>query len=369
MTSYSYFTSESVCAGHPDKICDQISDAILDEALRQDRQSRVAVETLVTRNQVVLAGEVTSAATLDFRKIARNQIKKLGYDATMYHFDGTSPVDVYIHQQSPEIAQGVDREGAGDQGMMFGFACGETPVYMPVPIMLAHALSHKIDQIRETRSLPYLRPDGKTQVTVRYEKGAPKEIEQVVIAVPHDESVSLTQVKDEIFTFVISPVCTHFKFTIEKKRVIVNGTGSWHIGGPSSDTGVTGRKIIVDTYGGSARVGGGCFSGKDPTKVDRSGAYAARFIAKNIVACGLAEKTEVALAYCIGQKNPVMKMVDTFGTAKVKDKVLKSFMDGLLDTSVAGIISALDLQRPIYLPTAVYGHFGKKELSWEKIVK
>lgn len=369
MASNTYFTSESVCSGHPDKICDQISDSILDGALREDRYSRVAVETLVTTNQIVLAGEVTTSAKLDFKTIVKKLIKKLGYDKPVYRFDDTSPVDVFIHQQSPEIARGVDHEGAGDQGMMFGFACQDTAVFMPMPIMLAHALAKSIDRQRDAKTLPYLRPDGKTQVTVRYENGKPKSVEKVVVAVPHDKHISLSQVKDEVFTHVISPVFENYKFTVKKNQIIVNGTGAWHIGGPSSDTGVTGRKIIVDTYGGYARIGGGCFSGKDPTKVDRSGAYAARFIAKNIVAHGLAEKAEVALAYCIGQKNPLMKMVDTFGTAKVKETVLNSFVDDLIDTSVSGIINALDLRKPIYLPTAVYGHFGKEGVSWEKVVK
>ena len=369
MSTNTYFTSESVCAGHPDKICDQISDSILDEALMQDRYSRVAVETLVTANQVVLAGEVTTDAKLDFKKIARTLIKKLGYDDPLYKFDSTSHIGVYIHKQSPEIAKGVDHLGAGDQGMMFGYACRDTLVYMPVPIMLAHALAQMIDQVRETAKLPYLRPDGKTQVTVRYENGKPIAVEKIVIAVPHEKQVKLAQVKNDVFNSIVSPVCKMYNFTVKKKQVTVNGTGAWHIGGPSSDTGVTGRKIIVDTYGGYARIGGGCFSGKDPTKVDRSGAYAARFIAKNIVARGLAAKAEVALAYCIGQKNPLMKIVDTFGTAKVKDSVLKSFIDELIDISVAGIIKSLDLRRSIYLPTATYGHFGKEGLSWEKVVK
>ena len=371
------FTSESVSEGHPDKVADQISDALLDEFLKHDPESKVACETLVTTGLTVLSGEVKTKGYVDVQSVAREVIRKIGYTKPGYMFDADScGVISAIHEQSPDIRQGVEKgtgsnldQGAGDQGMMFGYACRDTLVYMPVPIMLAHALAQMIDQVRETAKLPYLRPDGKTQVTVRYENGKPIAVEKIVIAVPHEKQVKLAQVKNDVFNSIVSPVCKMYNFTVKKKQVTVNGTGAWHIGGPSSDTGVTGRKIIVDTYVGYARIGGGCFSGKDPTKVDRSGAYAARFIAKNIVARGLAAKAEVALAYCIGQKNPLMKIVDTFGTAKVKDSVLKSFIDELIDISVAGIIKSLDLRRSIYLPTATYGHFGKEGLSWEKVVK
>jgi len=360
-----HFTSESVCAGHPDKIADQISDAILDAALRQDPFSRVAVETLVTTNRVILAGEITTQAKLPYRKIVHQQLQRLGYTQFNFQFGDYSPITVLIHQQSPEIAVGVDQEGAGDQGMMFGFACKETPQLMPAPIVIAHQLARQIDEVREKKILTYLRPDGKTQVTLRYENGNPVAVETVVIAVPHDEKVSLEQVKSDIFAKVIAPVLKAFFYEVKLEQVIVNGTGVWHIGGPAADTGLTGRKIIVDGYGGYARVGGGCFSGKDPTKVDRSGAYAARYLAKKIVSEGWAERAEVGLAYCIGQTQPVMKSIETFGTETVSEGALRDFVDACLDTSVRGIIEKLDLRRPIYLPTAAYGHFGKPELPWE----
>lgn len=362
------FTSESVCAGHPDKLSDQISDAILDAALMQDPRSRVAVETLVTADQVVLAGEVTTSAQLDFAQIAREQIKRLGYTWKEFGFTDKSPIAVYIHQQSPEIAAGVDQEGAGDQGMMFGYACQETPTLMPLPIMIAHRLAEQMDAMKENK-LTYLRPDGKTQVTVRYENSQPVAVERLVLAVPHTEEISLEQVSQDLYREVVVPVLAEFDVSIKPVAMIVNGTGVWHIGGPSSDTGLTGRKIIVDTYGGYARVGGGCFSGKDPTKVDRSGAYAARYLAKNIVAQGLANRAEVGLAYCIGYAKPVMQSVETFGTEKVKPAVLKDFMNQLLDTSVRGIIEGLNLRRPIYLETAAYGHFGREQFPWEQVKK
>jgi S-adenosylmethionine synthetase len=361
------FTSESVCAGHPDKICDQTSDAILDAALAQDPLSRVAVETLVTKNHMVIAGEITTKAKLDIAKIARDEIKRLGYTKPEWGFSDQSTIEVLVHTQSPEIAVGVSQEGAGDQGMMFGFACEETPELMPLPIMLAHALTMGIDRLREEKVIPYLRPDGKSQVTVRYEQNKPVAVETVVIAVPHDENVKLDEVKHDLFTKLVEPVLMGYGYKMAEKNLIVNGTGVWHKGGPASDTGVTGRKIIVDSYGGYARVGGGCFSGKDPTKVDRSGAYAARYLSKRVVAEGLAEHAEVALAYAIGQAQPVMKDVETFGTRKKSAKVIKDFVDGLLDTSVKGIIEGLDLRRPIYKETAAYGHFGRARFPWEKI--
>ncbi len=362
------YTSESVCSGHPDKICDQISDAILDEALKKDRYSRVAVETLVTKNFVALAGEVTTKAKLDYRKIARKVIHDLGYTNPKLHFTDRSPILTKIHTQSPEIAAGVDNLGAGDQGMMFGYATDETSEYMPMPIMLAHRLAMKVDELRVT-SLKYLRPDGKTQITMKYENGKPTGVETVVLAVPHKEEVLLEEVKDVLFNQAVVDVLTSYGMKIKKDQLIVNGTGVWHIGGPASDTGVTGRKIIVDSYGSFAHVGGGAFSGKDPTKVDRSGAYAARFLAKNIVANGLAKKCEVRLAYFIGAKKPVMQEAETFGTAKKSEKTIKSFMDKILDTSLKGIIEGLRLRRPIYFRTASYGHFGRSEFPWEEIVR
>lgn len=366
--NYSTFTSESVCSGHPDKICDQISDAILDKALALDKFARVAVETMVTKNFVALAGEVTVNGKIDYKNIAKQTIRSLGYTDRHLGFTNNSPIIIKIHTQSPEIAMGVDTAGAGDQGMMFGYACKETPSFMPLPIMLAHQLAIGIDECRSTKKIPYLRPDGKTQVTIRYEKGVPKAVEQVVLAVPHSESTPLNQVKRDLYQQVVAPALLSYNLHIQEKNVVVNGTGAWHIGGPASDTGVTGRKIIVDTYGGMARVGGGAFSGKDPTKVDRSGAYAARYLAKNIVAAGLATRCEVGLAYFIGAKKPTMQEVETFGTGKKSDKVIKSFMDKILDTSIKGILSTLNLRKPIYLKTASYGHLGRDEFPWEQIV-
>lgn len=368
MSNTRFFTSESVCSGHPDKICDQISDAIVDAVLENDPHGRVAVETLAANNHLVLAGEVTTHEPIDFIRIAKEQIKRLGYTNLDFNFSDKSPIDCYVHSQSPEIAKGVDKKGAGDQGMMFGFACKETEAFMPMPITLAHALTYAIDNARETKTLAYLRPDGKSQVTVKYLDDQPVGVTKVVIAVPHQENISLTRVKNDIYSKIVLPALKKYNFTITKEDLIVNGTGVWHRGGPASDCGLTGRKIVVDTYGGYARVGGGAFSGKDPTKVDRSGAYAARFLAKNIVAHGLAEKAEVSLAYFIGAKKPLMQEVDTFGTETASKKVIKDFCKKLLDTSVEGILDGLGLLRPLYLPTAVYGHFGKENLPWEKIV-
>src|SRR3990167_7099174 len=362
------FTSESVCAGHPDKICDQISDAILDAVLAQDRQGRTAIECLAGHNKLIIAGEVGANAKVDYASVAKDQIRRLGYTDPKFNFTDKSPIDVYVHQQSAEIAVGVKKKGAGDQGMMFGFACRETDSLMPLPISMANALVKRVDQVREESIVKYLRPDGKSQVTIEYRKGKPYKVNQVVIAVPHKESIDLDEVKDEIYNIVIIPVLDIFGFKIQKKDIIVNGTGIWHHGGPASDCGVTGRKIVVYTYGGYARVGGGAFSGKEPSKVDRGGAYAARYLAKNIVAQGLADKAEVILAYFIGAKKPVMQEVETFGTEKKQKKIIKDFMNRLLDTSVAGIIDGLDLRRPIYLQTAAYGHFGRPEFPWEKIV-
>jgi len=327
---------------------------------------------MAAHGHVVLAGEVTTTAKVNFEKIARDQIKKLGYTDTKSGFSYKSPIAIHIHEQSPEIAVGVMQEdeerGAGDQGMMFGYACRETTTYMPLPILLAHQLTERIDEVREKKILPYLRPDGKSQVTVTYKDGKPTGVSSVVLAVPHKESIKLEQVKKDLFKKVVTPVLKKHGYKIEIDDVIVNGTGVWHHGGPSADSGLTGRKIVVDGYGGYARVGGGAFSGKDPTKVDRSGAYAARFIAKNIVAKGLADRAEVRLAYFIGAKAPLMQEVETFGTAKVPQKEIDAYVKKLLDTSVQGILKGLNLRQPIYLKTAAYGHFGRDSFPWEKVV-
>ncbi len=363
-----YFTSESVCAGHPDKICDQISDAIVDSVISQDKFGKVAVETLVTANRVVIAGETNAHAKVDFEKIARREIKRLGYTDPKLKFTDKSPVEVYVHQQSKEIALGVDNHGAGDQGIMFGFACRETKTLMPLPISIAHALSRKIDEIREDKILSYLLPDGKCQVTIEYKNGKPNIVDRVVLAIPHREIVKLNEVKSDIFKNVVVPVLGSFGLKVDKSRVVINGTGVWHFSGPAADTGVTGRKIVVDGYGGYSRVGGGAFSGNDPTKVDRSGAYAARFLAKNIVAAKLADKAEVSIAYFIGAQKPLMREIETFGTEKKSKQYIGDFTKKLLNCSVDGILKGLDLRRPIYLPTAAYGHFGRVEFPWEKIV-
>ncbi len=367
MTNY-VFTSESVCAGHPDKVCDAISDAVVDSVLAKDKYGKVAVETLVTKNHVTLAGEVTAHTKIPFEKIAREQIKRLGYDIPKLEFTHKSPVNILIHQQSPEIAVGVKKKGAGDQGMMFGYACKETDTLMPVPIAIAHSLARAIDTARESETLPYLRPDGKSQVGVEYKNGKPVRVVNVVIAAPHNENVDIKDVKKDIIREIVRPVLDSFGFKVSPSDVVLNGTGVWHFSGPAADTGVTGRKIIVDTYGGYARVGGGAFSGKDPTKVDRSGAYAARFLAKNIVAAGLAERAEVRLAYFIGAKKPVMQEAETFGSEKKSDKVIRDFMKKTLDCSVEGIIEGLNLRRPIYLETSAYGHFGRNNFPWEQII-
>lgn len=360
------FTSESVCSGHPDKICDSISDSILDEVLKRDKFGRVAVECLAGKDMLIIAGEISANAKINYEEIARKRIKDLGYTKSQLNFSDKSSIEVYIHEQSPEINAGVKKKGAGDQGMMFGFACRDNDNLMPMPISIAHKLAEKIDLVRQTE-LYYLRPDGKTQVTIEYKNGIPTKVLQTVIAVPHDEKIKLNQVKNDIFKYVVEPILAEFGFRIKQKDLIVNGTGVWHLSGPAQDSGLTGRKIIVDTYGGFARVGGGAFSGKDPTKVDRSGAYAARFLAKNIVANRLADRAEVRLAYFIGAKKPVMMEVETFGTEKKSNKVIKDFMERLLDTSVEGIITGLNLRRPVYAQTSAYGHFGRPEFSWEKI--
>ncbi len=367
--SYKLFTSESVCAGHPDKICDAISDAIVDAALTQDPNSRTGIEAVVGADRIVLLGEIKSTAELDFELIAREKIRELGYSNPDWGFSDKSKLHNYIHQQSPEIAVGVDKDGAGDQGMMFGFACEETKEYMPLPITLAHALTRRIDEARESGDIEWLRPDGKAQVTIRYESGAPVSVDKVVLAVAHNEETQPDQVRKEAIEKIIAPVLEQYGFPApDDNDIVINGTGVWHIPGPDSDAGLTGRKIVVDTYGGYARVGGGAFSGKDPSKVDRSGAYAARYIAKNIVASGLAKRCEVGLAYVIGQPKPLMQTIDAFDTATVTQNELEAYADTLIDTSVKGITETLDLHRPIYSQTSAYGHFGKSGLPWERLV-
>ena len=364
------FTSESVCAGHPDKICDAISDAIVDAALAQDSKSRCGIEVVAGANQICLFGEIKTGAKLDYEAIARAKVKELGYTVPTWGFSQESTFSNDIHEQSPEIALGVDQDGAGDQGMMFGYACRETPELMPMPIALAHALTRRIDDVRESGQLKWLRPDGKSQVTIRYEDDKPVSIEKLVAAVAHSEEASADQVRADVIKHIFQPVLKRYKFDLPSdENIVVNGTGLWHIPGPESDAGLTGRKIVVDGYGGYARVGGGAFSGKDPSKVDRSGAYAARYIAKNIVAAGLAERCEVGLAYVIGQPKPLMQTIETFGTAKVSEEELHAFKDKLLDTSVKGIIGKLKLDRPIYGKTSAYGHFGRSEFPWEKIAQ
>lgn len=364
------FTSESVCAGHPDKICDAISDAILDEAIKQDPNSRTGIETVAGANQICLFGEIKTKAKIDYEAIARKTVEKLGYTEPAWGFSQESSFSNDIHEQSPEIAIGVDQDGAGDQGMMFGYACDETVELMPLPITLAHSLAQKIDQARENYELAWLRPDGKAQVTIKYEDAKPVAIEKLVIAVAHNEKIVAADVRTQVIEKIISPVLKTYGFELPKDSdIVVNGTGLWHIPGPESDAGLTGRKIVVDGYGGYARVGGGAFSGKDPSKVDRSGAYAARYIAKNIVAAGLATKCEVGLAYVIGQPKPLMQTIDCFGTETVSLEKLHQFKDKLIDTSVKGIIDKLKLRQPIYSQTSAYGHFGKPALPWEQIAK
>jgi len=361
--------SESVCSGHPDKICDRISDSIVDAALRVDPLARVAVETLVTENRIVLACEVTCKQELPYENIAREAIKKLGYTNPLFRFTDQSPLSIYIHEQSHDIAVGVDDEGAGDQGMMYGYACTETPEYMPLPIAVSHALCKAMDTCREDGTIPYLRPDGKAEVTIRYEHDAPVELDQVVLAVPYDPIHTKEELSRALVEHVIAPVLTSYHLTVpEAKKITINGTGVWESGGPASDTGVTGRKIIVDTYGGFVKHGGGAFSGKDPTKVDRSGAYGCRYVAKNIVATGLATRAEVRVAYVIGLRDPIAYEVDTFGTNTVSQREIDAFARKTLSMRVSDILTVLDLRRPIYEKTSSYGHFGRNDVSWEKIV-
>lgn len=363
------FTSESVTEGHPDKLADQISDAILDECLRQDTQSRVAVETLLTRGLAVVAGEITTHAYVEIPEVVRRAINEVGYTKTEYGFEGdTCGVMVAIQEQSPNIGQGVDTGGAGDQGMMFGFACNETPELMPLPITIAHALTRQLSEVRKANPDLGFRPDGKSQVTVLYENGVPKAIDTVVISAQHDPELTQAQVRERVLEHVIKPVLERFadRVEINAKHYYVNPTGVFVIGGPQADTGVTGRKIIVDTYGGFCRHGGGAFSGKDPTKVDRSATYMARYLAKNIVAAGLADKVEIQVSYAIGVAQPVSLLLETFGTHKVDlAKIVKRIQEAF-DLSPRGIIQFLDLQKPQYLPTAKNGHFGNPSFRWEQ---
>lgn len=365
--SYQLFTSESVAAGHPDKIADAISDAILDAVLAQDPLARTGLETIVGANKIGLFGEIKTTAEVDYEAIARETVARLGYTNTDWNFSDQSPIDNNIHRQSPEIAMGVDNDGAGDQGMMFGYACDETLEYMPLPITLAHQLTRTLDSKRESGDISFLRPDGKSQVTVAYKDGKPVSVEKVVMAVAHDEQTDESEVRKVIKEQVIDTVLGSYNLSVKDEQVVINGTGLWHIPGPDTDAGLTGRKIVVDGYGGYARVGGGAFSGKDPSKVDRSGAYAARYIAKNVVANGFATKCEVALAYVIGRPKPQMVAFDTFGTETAEIDAIQEYIDGLLDTSVKGIVEGLDLRRPIYAQTTAYGHFGKDNLPWEQI--
>jgi S-adenosylmethionine synthetase len=366
------FTSESVTEGHPDKIADQISDAILDACLEQDPYSRVACETLTCTGLVVIAGEITTSAYVDFQALVRGVVSSIGYDNALYGFDSnTCAVISSINKQSGDIAMGVDTGGAGDQGMMFGYATNETPELMPTPISLAHKLVHKLTDVRKSGKLQYLRPDGKSQVTVEYdESGKPLRIDAVVISTQHADSVTTEQLRADILKYVIQTTLPA-KLLDENTKYHINPTGRFVVGGPMGDTGLTGRKIIVDTYGGMGRHGGGAFSGKDATKVDRSAAYMARYIAKNIVAAGLAERAEVQLAYAIGVPDPVSVLVETFGTGKVSREILQDLVRKNFALTPKGIIESLDLRRPIFQKTAAYGHFGRTDpdFTWEKTDK
>lgn len=363
------FTSESVTEGHPDKVCDQISDAILDEIFKSDPSGRVACETLVTTGLALVAGEISTSCYVDIPKIVRQTIKDIGYTHADYGFDYlTCGVMTSIQEQSPDIAMGVDHGGAGDQGMMFGYATDETREYMPMPISLAHALTRRLARIRKERLVDYLRPDGKSQVTVEYHDGTPKRVEAVVISAHHDHKAKMSDIKHDMTELVIKEIIPA-ELMDENTKIYVNPTGRFEVGGPQGDTGVTGRKIIVDTYGGVGSHGGGCFSGKDPTKVDRSASYMARYVAKNIVASGLAKKCEIQFAYAIGVPDPVSVMVNTFGTGKIPEGNIVELVREKFDLTPGGIIEKLKLRRPIYKQTAAYGHFGRDEegFTWEEI--
>ena len=376
-----FFTSESVTEGHPDKICDRISDAVLDAILDEDPEARVACETCCTTGLVMVMGEITTSAYVDIQNIVRSTVREIGYDRAKYGFDcDTCGIINSIHEQSRDIALGVDRSaeakegldrdysiGAGDQGMMFGYACSETPELMPLPISLAHSLAKQLTKVRKEETLPYLRPDGKTQVTVEYDDDVPVRIDTIVVSTQHSEEVELERIRNDVIRYVIKPIID--PNLIDERTVIhVNPTGRFVVGGPHGDSGLTGRKIIVDTYGGYSRHGGGAFSGKDPTKVDRSAAYMARYLAKNVVAAGLADKCEIQIAYAIGVARPVSLLVETFGTAKVDENVISDKLTKLVDLRPAAIIERLGLRRPIYKQLASYGHMGREDLGvlWEK---
>ena len=375
------FTSESVTEGHPDKLCDYISDSILDAYFKRDPYARVACETVAGKGQILVTGEITSTAEVDIEKIVRETIKEVGFDNEKTDIDyKTCKVLLNISKQSPDIAMGVDKsleqkegskqesEGAGDQGMMFGFATDETDEYMPMPIYLAHKLARKLTEVRKNGKINYIRPDGKVQVTVEYEKNTPKRIDTIVISTQHKEKADLNQLKKDIIEYVVKPVVPE-NLLDDKTKYYINPTGRFVIGGPLGDSGLTGRKIIVDTYGGYSRHGGGAFSGKDPTKVDRSAAYMARYIAKNIVANGFAKKCEIQLSYAIGVAKPISIYVDTFGTGTIPDTEIVKKINNSFNLTPRGIIESLDLRRPIYRKTTNYGHFGKKDLPWEQIIK
>ena len=376
------FTSESVTEGHPDKICDKISDAVLDALLAQDPYSRVACETCCTTGLVMIMGEITTKAVIDYQKIVRETVREIGYDRAKYGFDCDScAVLSSVHEQSPDIALGVDKSleakngeivdkydtGAGDQGLMFGYACDETPELMPLPISLAHKLAIQLTAVRKNHTLDYLRPDGKTQVTVEYQDDVPVRVDTVVISTQHSDHVTLEQIREDLITHVINPIIPA-NLIDEQTKIYINPTGRFVVGGPAGDSGLTGRKIIVDTYGGYSRHGGGAFSGKDPTKVDRSACYATRYIAKNIVAAGLAKKCEVQLAYAIGVAKPVSVMIDTFGTGIVDEALISEAVQRHVDLRPAAIIDRFQLRRPIYSATAAYGHMGREDINapWEE---
>lgn len=374
-----YFTSESVSEGHPDKLCDQISDAVLDACLKEDKESHVACETFASTALVIVGGEITTSTFVDIQEIARSIAREIGYTNSDYGLDCDSmAVMNMIHSQSPDISQGVDgtgleefkgMQGAGDQGMMFGFACNETPELMPAPLMYSHSVLRYAAKLRKEKKIPYLRPDSKTQITIKYEGYRPVKIDTVVLSHQHDPSVKYADLKNTIIEQIIKPVLEPTGLLAADTKYFINPTGRFVIGGPFGDTGLSGRKIIVDTYGGMGRHGGGAFSGKDPSKVDRSAAYMARYIAKNIVAAKIADRCEVQLAYAIGVPYPVSVRVDTFGTSDVPEEKIETAVKNVFDMSPAGIIKTLDLKRPVYRATASYGHFGRPEFSWEKTDK
>ncbi|MCM8775959.1 MAG: methionine adenosyltransferase [Candidatus Omnitrophica bacterium] len=368
-TSRHLFTSESVSEGHPDKICDQVSDAVLDACLEKDPASRVACECLVTTGMMIIAGEITSQATIDIPQIARNIIREIGYTDAAFGFDyQTCGILTAVQKQSPDIAMGVDKGGAGDQGMMFGYATDETPEFMPLPILLAHRLVRTVSEVRKKGILPYLRPDAKSQVTIEYDNGAPLRVQAVVLSAQHAGDVPMKTIEKDLKKHVIQKVIPA-KFLSVNTKTFINPTGRFEIGGPHGDTGLTGRKIIVDTYGGLGAHGGGAFSGKDPSKVDRSASYFCRYVAKNLVAAGVSKRCELQVAYAIGVAEPVSLMVNTFGTSRFSDEEIIAAVREIFDFTPLGIIKKLDLRRPIYRQTAAYGHFGRNEegFTWEKL--